>query len=125
MAELACSAIVYRAVSRKEFIDRVTGKVTPAAFILRPRPKDDDGLSVDFKSARSCYKSLKKCYGVVSLHVGRVRNLKLDIVPDDPTHANVTGLPRQEENPTEAANLADELARQARTVPPDEYLDQA
>ena len=119
MAEaLPCSAIVYRAVARKDYIDPITGEVNPGAFLLRASPKDDDGLSVDVETARSCYESLKKCYGVVSLHVGRVRNLQLDVIPDKLTHANVTGLPRKEEDPTEANHLASQLAKLARMVPP-------
>ena len=89
----------------------------------RPPPKDEDGLSVDVKSADSCRKSLRDCYGVVSLHTGRLRDLQLDVVPDELSHANVTGLPRQEEDRTSAEHLASELARQARIVPPDEYLN--
>ena len=122
MATLPCSAIVYRAMARKSWIDS-TGRVLSAAFMRRPPPKDEDGLSVDVKSASSCYKSLRDCYGVVSLHTGRLRDLQLDVVPDELTHANVTGLPRQEEDRTSAEHLASELAKQARIVPANEYLN--
>ena len=122
MATLPCSTIVYRAMARKDWIDRTTGQVLPAAFFRRPPPQNEDGLSVDFASARSCSKSLGKRHAVVSLHVGRVRDLQLDVVPDELSHANVTGLPRKEDDRTNAEHLASELAKQARNVPPDKYL---
>jgi len=126
METLPCSAIVYRAISRRKgWIDWEARRVQPAAFISRPPPTDEDGLSVDIQSPRSCHETLNKCHGVVSLHVGRVRDLGLDIVVDDSPHANITGLPRQEDDRTEAEHLASLLARQARIVPPDQYLDSA
>ena len=123
METLPCSAIVYRAMSRKAWIDREAHRILPAAFIPRPPPADESGLSVNIQSPRSCHETLRKCHGVASLHVGRVRDLRLDIVVDGSPHANITGLPRQEDDRTEAEHLASLLAQQARIVPPDEYLD--
>ena len=126
MERLPCSEIVYRAMSRRKgWIDREAYRVLPAAFIRRPPPADESGLSVDIRSPRSCHETLNKCHGVVSLHVGRVRHLRLDVVVDASPHADITGLPRQEDDPTEAEHLASLLARQARVVPPDQYLDSA
>ena len=127
MDALPCSAIVYRAMARRKWIDKSDKlhHVLPAAFMLRPAPKDPQGLSVDMESPRSCHRTLKECFGVVSLHVGRVRDLGLDVVVDESPHANVTGLPREAENRTESEHLASLLARQARIVPPDQYLDSA
>jgi hypothetical protein len=121
MEDLPCSTIVYRAMARKNWIDCTANRVLPAAFIRRPPPKDDDGLSVDVQSAGSCRAALNTCYGVVSLHVGRVRDLRLDVVVDALPHANIVGLPRQTDDRTEAERLASELARQARIVPPEQY----
>jgi hypothetical protein len=123
MEALPCSAIVYRAISRKNWIDKAAKCVTPAAFVRRPAPRDEKGLSVDVESPNSCHKSLRDCFGVVSLHVGRVRDLQLDVVPDQLPHANITGLPRQEDDRTEAEHLASELAKQSRIVPPEQYMD--
>jgi hypothetical protein len=64
---------------------------------------------------------LKRCYGVVSLHVGRVRDLGLDVVVDEAPHANITGLPRQTDDVLRAERLASQLAKQARLVPPEQY----
>ena len=80
---------------------------------------------MDIQSPRSCHEVLNKCHGVVSLHVGRVRDLQLDIVVDESPHANIAGLPRQEDDRTKVERLASLLAQQARIVPPDQYLDSA
>lgn len=125
MEALSCSAIVYRAMSRKKWIDRENDRVLPAAFIRRPPPQDESGLSVDIASPRSCHETLRNCYGVASLHVGRARDLRLDVIVDAPPHANIAGLPRQEDDRTEAEHLASLLAKQARIVPPNQYLDSA
>ena len=125
MNALSCSAIVYRAMARRKWIDGQLHQVLPAAFKLRSAPKDPQGLSVDTESPRSCHKTLRECFGVVSLHVGRVRDQGLDVVVDESPHANVTGLPREAENRTESERLASLLSRQARIVPPDRYLDSA
>ena len=112
-------------MSRKGWIDWDKHQIQPVAFFRRLPPRDEVGLSVDVQSPRSCHEILNKCHGVVSLHVGRVRDLRLDIVVDGSPHANITGLPRQEDDRTEAEHLASLLARQARIVPPDQYLDSA
>ena len=123
MEALLCSAIVYRAMSRKGWIDRETHCILPAAFIRRPPPKDETGLSVNIQSSRSCHETLRDCHGVASLHVGRVRDLRLNIVVDASPHADITGLPRKDDDRTEAEHLASLLARQSLIVPPDQYLD--
>ncbi|NLE40078.1 MAG: hypothetical protein GX621_18840 [Pirellulaceae bacterium] len=125
MESLPCSAIVYRAMSRRHWIDCESNSVLPAAFFRRPAPKDDDGLSVDICSPRSCRKTLRDCHGVASLHVGRVRDLGLDVVVDHSPHASIAGLPRQEDDRTKAERMASLLARQARLVPSEEYADPA
>jgi len=114
---LDCQDIVLRAVLRSAYIDRENNRVRSDAFMLRPLPKDEDGLSVSFdcEPAQSA-SQFKKCYGVASLHVGRIRDLGLDVVPDDVTHANVTGLLRSDDNPAEAEHFASQLAKQARLV---------
>jgi hypothetical protein len=95
--------------------------ILPAAFFRRDSPHDDDGLSVNIESPRSCAATLKNCH-VASLHVGRIRDLGLDVVIDDPPHANITGLPRISEDRTRAERLASQLAKQARFIPPEQYL---
>jgi hypothetical protein len=118
MEPLACSAIVFRAMARKNWIDRVSQRVLPAAFIRRPPPADEDGLSVNVESPESCASALRECFGVASLHAGRVRDMGLDVVVDAPPHANITGLPRQTDDRTQAERLASLLARDARLLSP-------
>lgn len=125
MEPLACSTIVYRAMARKNWVDATTQSILPAAFMRRLPPADEDGLSVDIHSARSCSLALNKCHGVASLHVGRVRNLGLDVVVDEPPHANITGLPSTTDDAARTERLASQLARQARLVPAEQYREDA
>lgn len=117
---LPCQAIIFRAMARKNWIDPASRRVLPAAFFRRPVPKDDDGLSVDIASPGSCASALRDCFGVASLHVGRVRELGLDVMVDESPHANIIGLPRSTEDQAKAEWFASQLARQARYVPPEQ-----
>lgn len=116
MEALACSTIVFRAMARKNWIDKATQSILPAAFRRRPSPADDDGLSVDAQSAASCASALRECFGVASLHVGRIRDLGLDVVVDAAPHANITNVPRDTDDRTESERRASLLARHARLV---------
>jgi hypothetical protein len=120
MQPLSCSTIVFRAMLRKKWIDPVSGTVLPAAFVRRDAPNDDDGLSVDIASPSSCAAPFRERFGVASLHVGSVRDFTLDIVVDDPPHANITGVPRRLEDLTRAERLASQLAKQARLIGTDQ-----
>jgi hypothetical protein len=113
---LACQRIVFRALIRSGLIVP-GGQILSGAFIRRP--VDHDGLSVDIASAASCTAPFRKCYGVASLHVGRVRRIGLDIVVDMAPHANITGVPRPEDDAANAERLAGLLAKQSRLVPPE------
>lgn len=110
------SAIVYRALLRKKWIDEETGRVEFDAYLLRP---NETGLSVRIASACSpeqCAAQFRNCYGVASLQVGRIRELVLEVVPDSASHANIIGLPTVEDDRDRAERLADLLARQSRIV---------
>jgi hypothetical protein len=117
---LACQRIVFRALTRSGWV-APNGQILSGAFIRRP--VDHDGLSVDIASAASCAAPFRKCYGVASLHVGRVRRIGLDIVVDIVVdmapHANITGVPRPEDDAANAERLAGLLAKQSRLVPPE------
>jgi hypothetical protein len=114
VSTLPCSAIVYRAI-RASWVDKDSRLLT-SAFVLRPKKsgRDLDGLSVVTSSVDGCASALANCYGVVSLHVGSLRNLGLDIVPDDDTHAYITGLPFPDEDKLKAERLAGLLVKQSR-----------
>ncbi|MGK7901259.1 MAG: hypothetical protein AB4352_07575 [Hormoscilla sp.] len=112
------SAIVYRALLRKWWIDSETYEVTDDAYFLR-KNKNESGLSVRLASACSpseCAARFRNCYGVASLQVGQVRELGLDVVPDSPSHAQIIGLPYREDDRNNADRLARLLAQQSRLV---------
>jgi hypothetical protein len=111
---LPCSTIVYRTITRRR--DFQGGRPLANAFLLRPT--DTDGLSVDYNVAvpDGCAPHLSGRKAVVSLHVGRLRDLGLDVVPDSPTHANVVGLSRRDQDLLKAEQMAAKLAEIARPV---------
>lgn len=104
------SAIVYRALLRKQWIDETSDLVLLFAYLLRP---NEPGLSVTIASVCSpeqCAAKFKNCYGVASIQVGQIRELGLDAVPDSASHAQIVGLPDVTDNPDRAERLADLLA---------------
>jgi hypothetical protein len=119
MQALPCEKTVYRAI-RKSWLDKETKSVLPIAFMRRLPPNDELGISVDTESPQSCALALSNCH-VASLRVGRIRDLGLNVIPNEPKHANITGLPRSLEDQARAERLASQLARQARFIPPEDY----
>src|SRR5438270_334632 len=121
VASFPCSELVYRAI-RKQWIDKQTSDLKFEAFLRRPKELggDADGLSVSPASTCSIEEARRviKSVALASLHVGRTRNLGLDVQPDreNPKHAFLTGLPHPEDDPREAERLAGELGRMAREV---------
>ena len=111
-----CSSIVLRAVLRRNELDEDTGLIKPTAFIQRPN--ETDGISVTIASsecsALQLARSFKKCYGVVSLHVGYIRDIGLDVrlSPPPESHALIVGFPANDAARTEY--LAGLLANSAR-----------
>jgi hypothetical protein len=106
---LDCTVLLLRALRAASWVDNLH-----EAFLLRSE-EIKTGLSVSHScSIAECRNTLKKSYGVVSLHTGRVRLLGLDVLQDEAMHANVTGLPYKEDNPAEAERFATLLAKQAR-----------
>jgi hypothetical protein len=115
---LPCQTIVFRALRSKSWIDEANHRATADAFRRRSRENggDDDGLSVNLRSIEACRAALKKCQGVVSLHVGRVRDIGLEVRsdPEDADHALIVGLPYPEDDPDTLETLAEALAEQSR-----------
>jgi hypothetical protein len=122
MEPLACKTIVFRAMTRKKWVDPITSRILPAAFVRRPAPQDEDGLSIDVQSPQSCVSGLKSHFGVGSLHVGRIRDLGLDITVDDAPHAVITGVPRESDDQARAEWFASQLAKLARYIAPEQML---
>ncbi len=106
---LECTIIVFRVLRNKQQEDEFS-----EAFLLRDDERES-GLSVFWDCTHDeAREEFKKTYGVLSLHVGRIRTLSLDVIADEPKHANVTGVPHKEDNPKEAERLASLLAQQSR-----------
>lgn len=115
---LPCSAIVYRALLKKQWINEDTGKVKADAYFLREKEKYT-GLSVNIAktcSPQQCAEGFRKCFGVTSLHVRRIRDIGLDVVQDTSDHASIINLPYIEDNRAEAERLAGLLAKQSRII---------
>jgi len=89
-----------------------------SAFLLRENEKDS-GLSVNFDytteecRAQPCF---SKTYGVRSLTVQSVLELELEVQPDEPHHANITGIPHTDDDPRRAEYLAGQLERVSTLV---------
>jgi len=118
-SSLPCSCPVYRAVTKRAWIDPTTGRLLPAAFVRRTG-RDTDGLSVClFEGFPSDPDELRRhidavthlhCHALASLIAGHVRNLGLDVVADSPTHASITVLP-YDDDIAESRHRAVQLAR--------------
>jgi hypothetical protein len=81
------------------------------AFILRSN--ETTGLSVCFDCTPAeavVISGLNRSYGVATLAVGSVTALELAVVPDEPQHANIQGLPDKELDPDRAEWFASRLA---------------
>ncbi|MEZ2234300.1 hypothetical protein [Microcoleus sp.] len=110
------SAIVYRALLRRQWIDEGNNLVVFSAYLLRP---NEPGLSVTIASVCSpeqCAAKFQNCYGVASLQVGQIRELGLDAIPDSDSHAQIVGLPYVKDDRDRAERLADLLAERSRIV---------
>lgn len=115
-AVVPCEEILYRAVTRRGWLDPDTNRVKADAFFRRA---DEESLSVFIASVctpQECAATFNRCFGVYSLHTGKVRTLNLDVVQDEPQHAGIIGLPDPQERPLEAERLAGLLAKQARRI---------
>ncbi|MHC5829259.1 MAG: hypothetical protein ACYT04_78435, partial [Nostoc sp.] len=105
-----------RALLRKQWIDEDTNRVKADAYFLRA---SEPGLSVNLASVCSpeeCAGLFRKCYGIASLEVGRIREIGLDVEQDLVNHANIVGLPDREDNLALAERLAGLLAKRSHIV---------
>src|SRR5438270_19860 len=107
------NTVVYRALTRSRDINKLTGDPAPDGFIRREKG-DEDGLSVSItRSVEVEFKAL------VSLTVGQIRELGLDVIQDEPTHAYIVDLPLRSESTQSAARaeyLGGELAARCTLV---------
>lgn len=110
-APLDCSTIIFRTITRAADLgpdDR------PLASAFMRRANDDDGLSVDYnvEVPDGCAPQLTGKRAIFSLHVGKLRDLEVEVVPDTENHALIRVPPHED---LEAAlQVAAELAQLAR-----------
>jgi hypothetical protein len=111
LRELVDADILLRALLRRaELDDPLT------AFFIRSSERDT-GLSVNFDmTPDQCRAQFKTSHGVRSLLVGSVRELELEIVPDEAHHANLKGLPHKDDDPVRAEFLAGQLLKISELV---------
>jgi hypothetical protein len=107
------SLTVYRAIGFPDWIKK-DGSVRKQAFNRRPNPADSRGLSCSPDRER-CRDGLKT-FGVIEFEVGAVRQIDtaLDVIPDSPTHANITGVPYRDDDRGRHDFLATKLAEISR-----------
>ncbi|MGA7081248.1 MAG: hypothetical protein WBQ43_04760 [Terriglobales bacterium] len=103
--------ILLRALLRRaELDDPVT------AFFMRSNERDT-GLSVNFDmTPDECRAQFRTSHGVRSLLVQSVRELELEVIPDDAHHANVKGIPHKDDDPDRAELLAGQLLKISQLV---------
>jgi hypothetical protein len=112
-----CAQIFYRAARSSDWIKR-DGGVRKQAFNRSPPPHDRHGVSgspfrehcEDGLPPHACGK------GVVTIKVGYVRDLGLDVVPDTPTHGNIVGIPDRDDDRASHDFLAGRLADKAKSL---------
>jgi hypothetical protein len=115
--ELPCATIVLRSIRNSGCLNLEAQIVLTGAFMRRPKPRDEAGLSVDLGcTPDESFNKPRKCYGVVSLHVGRIRDLGLNVIPNRVDHGNIVGTPYKEDDEVRAEWFASRLAEQARIV---------
>jgi hypothetical protein len=84
------------------------------AFLLRAK---DTGLSVKYNcTADDCENELQTSYGCLSVVANQVVQLGLQVVPDEPTHANIEGVPHESDDPDRAMLIAGQLSGLAVTI---------
>lgn len=112
-----CSQVVFRAARKRRDLDTANpGRFSPAAFLLRAA---EFGLSVNCQRGE-CAAQLAVCYGIASLHVGRIRDIavagtSLDVIPDEHPHALIINVPPIEDL-ARAELVAGRLAEISRVI---------
>ena len=129
--DLPCSTIAYRVIRRKTWLDPDNDlRVKAEAFMRRPPktlpagvidPMDEDGLSVydSFRmNVEDCVNDTLSGHGIVSLHVGTLRDFGLTVIRDnaDGRKLLITNLPFENPNDADEERLLDDVAESARII---------
>jgi hypothetical protein len=120
VTELSDDTILYRAISRKDWIDPDTKEIDSKAFIRVFKKTIDDieeNLSAALTSEDS-YNGLNKCFGVIRFKVADLRDLGLDAIQDEPDHVSIINVPHPEKEEKKAIDISGKLASKAEL-----YLD--
>jgi len=114
--ELSNDILLYRAISKKRWIDPENGVIQPVAFELRFRQKTQQyerGVSCDL-IPNLCYQYIDKCFGIIELSVGDVRALGLEVDNDHDSHVNIINFPNPDLEEKEYESILDKLTQKAR-----------
>lgn len=112
MNELSNDILLYRAISKKRWIDPENGLIQAVAFELRLQ-KGERGVSCDL-IPNLCYQYINKCFGIIELSVGDVRELGLEVDNDHDSHVNIINFPNPDLEEKEYTLILDKLAQKAR-----------
>ncbi len=115
MDKLSDDTILYRAITKKKWIDPDKA-VDAEAFILRWFPKREEyekALSAALEPEQA-YNRLSKCWGVICFTVRDVRELGLDAIQDKPDHVSIINVPNPETHEKEATDIGTKLAKKSR-----------
>ncbi|HAN73072.1 MAG TPA: hypothetical protein DCQ51_12885 [Planktothrix sp. UBA8407] len=113
MDKLSDDTILYRAITKKKWIDPDKA-VDAEAFILRiKRGNYEEALSAALEPEQS-YNRLSKCWGVIRFTVRDVRELGLDAIQDKPDHVSIINVPNPETHEKEATDIGTKLAKKSR-----------
>ena len=116
MRTLPNDTVLYRAITKKTWIDIDTQEIDEEAFLLRFKPttgKYEENLSAAVLPEH-CYQNLSKCFGIISFTVENVRQLGLDAIQDKPTHVSIINIPNIDTDKKKALDIAAKLARKAK-----------
>jgi hypothetical protein len=95
--------VLFRVLKRSKWV-----KESLFAFLIEENERES-GLSVSFNCTAEEAEANFDSYGVRSLIAQQVSALGLPVVPDEPTHANITNIPHKNDNEVEAIRIAEAL----------------
>jgi hypothetical protein len=110
--ELSNDILLYRAISKKRWIDPENGVIQPVAFALRLQ-KGERGVSCDL-IPNLCYQYINKCFGIIELSVGDVKALGLEVDNDHDSHVNIINFPDPVLQKNKYKFILEKLAQKAR-----------
>ncbi|WP_017296100.1 hypothetical protein [Geminocystis herdmanii] len=114
MNRLTDDTLLYRAITKKQWLDR-DREINEKAFTLRflkTKQRWEKGLSCDLIEKKS-YQYINECFGIIKLSVKDIRDLGLEVDNDHDTHVNIINLPDPDLQKQESKDIAIKLAKKA------------